>query len=89
MQLLETTTDNSIPSDLPISLPANTISEQREKLAVLVSKGKSKEALGSQHINRRNAFQTKMWQNIINCMRNTTIRKTTETLTMIELFDAR
>ena len=34
-----------IPSDLPISLPANNIPEQREKLAVLVSTGKSKKAL--------------------------------------------
>ena len=43
MQLLETTLDNSIPSDLPIFLPANNIPEQREKLAGLVSTGKSKE----------------------------------------------
>ena len=32
--------DNSIPSDLPISLPTNKIPEQREKVAVLVSTGK-------------------------------------------------
>ena len=30
MQLLEATPDNSIPSDLPISLPANNIPEQRD-----------------------------------------------------------
>ena len=48
-----------IPSDLPISLPTNNIPEQREKLAVLFSTGKSKKALGSQLINRRNPFQTK------------------------------
>ena len=80
MQLLEATPDNSKPSDLPSSLAANNIPEQREKLAVLVSTGKSKEALGSQLINRRNAFQTKVWRNIIYCMKNTTMRKTTETL---------
>lgn len=50
MQLLEATPDNSIPSDLPSSLPANNIPKQRGKLAVLVSIGKSKEALGSQLI---------------------------------------
>ena len=60
MQLLEATPDNSKPSDLPSSLAATNIPEQREKLAVLVSTGKSKEALGSQLINRRNAFQTKI-----------------------------
>ena len=48
------TIDNSITLDLPISLPANKIPEQREKLAVLVSRGKFKEATGSQLINRRN-----------------------------------
>ena len=89
IQLLEATPDNLILSDLPISLPANNILEQREKLAVLVSTGKSKEALGSQLINRRNPFQTKMWRNIINCMRPTTWLKTTKTLIIIELFDAR
>ena len=81
--------DNSIPSDLPISLPANKIPEKREKLAVLVSTRKFKEATGSQLINRRNRFQTKMWPNIINCMRPTTWRKTTKILIIIELFDAR
>ena len=81
--------DNSIPLDLPISLPANKIPEQREKLAVLVSTGKFKEATGSQLINRRNPFKTKMWRNIINCMRPKTWRKTTKTLIIIELFDAR
>ena len=80
--------DNSIPSDLPILLPANNIPEKREKLAVLVSTGKSKEALGSQLINRRNPFQT-MWRNTINCVRPTTWRKTTKTLIVIELLDAR
>ena len=63
-QFLEATVDNSIPSDLPISLPANNIPKQREKLAVLVSTGKSKEALGFQLISKRNAFQTKMWRDI-------------------------
>ena len=81
--------DNSIPSDLPISLPANKIPEQREKLAVLVSTGKLKEALGSQLINIRNPLQTRLWRNIINCMRPTTWRKTNKTLIIIELFDAR
>ena len=57
--------DNSIPSDLPISLPANKVPEQGENLAVLVSTGKFKEATGSQLINRRNPFQTKMWRNIV------------------------
>ena len=89
IQLLEATPDNLILSDLSISLPADNILEQREKLAVLVSTGKSKEALGSQLINRRNPFQTKMWRNIINCMRPTTWLKTTKTLIIIELFDAR
>ena len=81
--------DNSIPSDLPISLPANKIPEQRENLAVLVSTGKFKEATGSQLINWRNPFQTKVWRNIVNCMRPTTWRKTTKTLIIIELFDDR
>ena len=89
MQLLEATPDNLILSGLPISLPANNILEQREKLAVLVSTGKPKEELGSQLINRRNPFQTKMWRNIISCMRPTTWRKATKTLIIIELFDAR
>ena len=83
MQLLEATPDNSISSDLPISLPANNNPEQREKLAVLVSKGKFKEATGSQLNNRRNPFKTKMWRNIMNCMRPTTWRKTTKTLITI------
>ena len=64
-------------------------SRTTEKLAVLVFTGKSKEALGSQLINRRNPFQTKMWRNIINCMRPTTWPKTTKTLIVIELLDAR
>ena len=81
--------DNSIPSDLAISLPANKISEQREKMAMLVSTRKFKEVTGSQLINRRNPFQTKMWRNIINCMRPTTWLKTTKTVIIIELFDAR
>ena len=80
--------DNSIPSDLPISLPANKIPEQREKLTVLVSTGKLKEALGSQLINRRNPFQMRLWRNVINCTRLTTWRKTYKTLIIIELFDA-
>lgn len=80
--------DNSIPSDLPISLPANKIPEQREKLTVLVSTGKLKEALGSQLINRRNPFQMRLWRNVINCTRLTTWRKTNKTLIIIELFDA-
>ena len=81
--------DNSIPSDLPFSLPANKIPEQREKLAVLVSTGKLKVVRGSQLINRRNPFQTRLWRNIINCMRPTTWRKTNKTLIIIERFDAR
>ena len=36
------------PSDLSVSLPANNVPEQREKLAVLVATGKSKKALGAQ-----------------------------------------
>ena len=36
------------PSELPISLPVNDTPAQREKLAVLVSTGKCKEAIGVQ-----------------------------------------
>ena len=48
MQMLEATPDISKPSDFPVLLPANNVPEQREKLAVLVSTGKSKEALRAQ-----------------------------------------
>lgn len=40
--------DHSKPSDLSVSLPGNNIPEQCEKLAVLVSMGKCKEAIGTQ-----------------------------------------
>ena len=48
MQMLEATPDSSKPSDFPVLLPANNIPEQREKLAVHVSTGNSKEALRAQ-----------------------------------------
>ena len=48
MQMLEATPDSSKPSDFPVLLPANNVPEQREKLAVLVSTGNSKEALRAQ-----------------------------------------
>ena len=41
-------TVRSKPSDLSVSLPANNVPEEHEKLAVLVSTGKSKQALGAQ-----------------------------------------
>ena len=49
--VLPFTNDDQIPS-------------QREKLAVLVLTGKSKEAIdGSSHMTRLNAFQTRMFKN--------------------------
>ena len=48
MQMLKSPPDTSKPSDFPVSLSANNVSEQREKLIMLVSTGKSKEALGTQ-----------------------------------------
>ena len=45
MQMLKTTPDSSKPSDFPVLFPANNVPEQRQKLSVLVSTGKSKEAL--------------------------------------------
>ena len=48
MQMLEATPDSSKPSDFPVLLPANNVPGQREKLAVLVSAGNSKEALRAQ-----------------------------------------
>lgn len=48
MQLLEAASDISKPSDFPVSLPANNVPEQGQKLAVPVSTGKTKEALGTQ-----------------------------------------
>lgn len=46
MQMLKSPPNTSKPSDFPVSLPANNVSEQREKL--IVSTSKSKEALGTQ-----------------------------------------
>lgn len=48
MQMLKSPPDTSKPSDFPVSLSANNVSEQREKLIMLVSTGKCKEALGTQ-----------------------------------------
>ena len=48
MQMMEATPESSKPSDFPVLLPANNVPEQREKLAVLVSTGNSKEALRAQ-----------------------------------------
>lgn len=48
MQMLEAAPDSSKPSDFPVSLPANNVPELCQKLAVLVSTGKTKEALGVQ-----------------------------------------
>lgn len=47
-QMLEAAPDSSKPSDFPVSLPANNVPELCQKLAVLVSTGKTKEALGVQ-----------------------------------------
>lgn len=44
MQLLGAAPDSSKPSDFPVTLPVNNVPEQREKLAVLVSTGKTKDA---------------------------------------------
>ena len=46
MQMLEATPD-SLKPDFPVSLPTN-VPEQHEKLAVLVSTGKTNEVLGVQ-----------------------------------------
>ena len=48
MQMLEAAPDSSKPSDFPFSLPANNVPELFQKLAVLVSTSKTKEALGVQ-----------------------------------------
>ena len=48
MNLLEADPESSPPSQLPITLPVNDTPAQREKLAVLVSTGKCKEAIGVQ-----------------------------------------
>ena len=45
MQLLEASPDSSTPSAVPL-VSSNDTPSQREKLAVLVSTGKSKEAIG-------------------------------------------
>ena len=60
-QMLEATRDSS--KDFPVLLPANNLSEQREKLAVLVSTGKSNEALGIQ-VSFEHTSRTKMWRNL-------------------------
>lgn len=51
--MLEATLDSSKPSDFPVSLSANKIPGQREKMAVLVSTGKTKEALGTKFLMNR------------------------------------
>ena len=49
MQLLEATPDTAAPTGIAnLGLPANDIPAKREKLAILVSTGKSKEAIGVQ-----------------------------------------
>ena len=49
MQLLEATPDTAAPTGLASVVPVvNDIPAKREKLAVLVSTGKSKEAIGVQ-----------------------------------------
>ena len=48
MQMLEAASDISKPSDFPVSLPANNVPKQCQNLAVPVSTGKTKEALGTQ-----------------------------------------
>ena len=88
MQLLEATPDARYPQIYLFRYPPTTFQNNR-KVGSAWFYGKSKEALCSQLINRRNPFQTKMWRNIINCMRPTTWRKTTKTLIVIELLDAR
>lgn len=42
MHMLEATPDSFKPSNFAVSLPANNVPEQCEKLAVLVSTGKTK-----------------------------------------------
>ena len=49
MQLLEATPDTAAPTGIVnLGLPANDIPAKREKLAILVSTGESKEAIGVQ-----------------------------------------
>ena len=45
MQMLEASPDSSTPSAVPL-VSSNDTPAQRERLAVLVSTGKSKEAIG-------------------------------------------
>ena len=61
LQLLEA---QSVATTSSNPLVADNIPAQREKLALLVSTGKSKEAIGvHQHMIRLNAFPTKMYKN--------------------------
>ena len=62
IQLLETSLDTAAPTgivNLGFTPDANDIPAKREKLAILVSTGKSKEAIGVQ---RSNACQTRTWK---------------------------
>ena len=51
MQMLEAASDTSKPSDFSIVLSVNNVTKQREKLVVLVSTGKTKEALSTKSHN--------------------------------------
>ena len=48
MQLLEVTPDTTAPTGMANLAPANDVPAKREKLAILVSTGKSKETIGVQ-----------------------------------------
>ena len=77
MQMLKSPPDTSKPSDFPVSLSANNVSKQREKLIMLVSTGKCKEALGTQlpHDQMKPLSETKMWRNFTDDVKPT-IRQT-------------
>lgn len=76
MQMLKSPPDTLKPSDFPVSLSANNVSEQREKLIMFVSTGKCKEALGTQlpH-DQRNPSQAKTWRNFTDDVKPT-VRQT-------------
>ena len=68
MQMLEATPDAAEPTGLAsLVTPGNDIPAKRERLAVLVSTGKAKEALAfSSHTTRSNACRIKMCRSTTN-----------------------
>ena len=65
MQMLEATPDTGPANVVPL---VNDTPAKREKLAILVSTGKAKEAIGVQlvHVSRSSACRIKMWRSTTN-----------------------